>query len=158
MFTTTLGVAILSLGWGDAPATWHTEYSKAVAEACTSDKPLFIVICPGSSDYGRFAALGMFVSDNIERTLRTDYVRLIVDTETAAGKELALKFDAGDDPHFVILDRSAKWQVFYQSGNLGESRLGPVLAKNRRVKLSATGRPIHDVAQARREVVQLCST
>jgi hypothetical protein len=157
MFTM-LGVAALSLGWGDAPAPWHTDYAQAVSEACTSDKPLFIVICPGSSEYGRFTALGVFVSDSIERMLKADYVRLIVDTETPAGKELAQKFDAGDGPFFTILDRSAKWQVFYQSGYLSQSRLDTVIAKFRRVKLSATGRPIREVAAARREVVQLCST
>jgi hypothetical protein len=156
MFTM-LGVAALSLGWGDAPALWHTDYAQAVSEACTSDKPLFIVICPGSSEYARLATLGVFVSDEIERTLKSSYVRLLVDTETPEGKALARRFDTEDGPHFVILDRSAKWQVFYQSGYLGESKITTVLARNRRIKLSATGRPIREVAHVSRDVV-LCST
>jgi len=159
MFRTMLEVAIMiGFGPGELPAAWQSDYSKAVTEATASDKPLFIVICPGASEYGRFAALGTFVSDGIERTLSSDYVRCFMDTDTPEGKELARKFDTEEGPHFVILDRSAKWQVFYESGYLSESRVSSILAKYRRIKLSASGRRIEEVAQARRPDVRLCST
>ena len=157
MFTTLLGVAAyVGLGWGGTPTVWHSDYAQAVAEACNSDKPLFIVICSGSSDYGQLAALGTFVSDGVERTLRTDYVRFMIDTDTQAGRELAKKFDVEEGPHFVILDRTCKWQIYYRSGTLLDTDLTSVLAQFRRTKLTASGRPVQEVA--RRQTVQLCST
>jgi len=157
MFTALLGVAAyIGIGWGEAPTAWHNDYAKAVSEACTSDKPLFIVICSGSSEYAQLASLGSFLSDGIERTLKTDYVRYMIDTDTPAGRELATKFDVEEGPHFVVLDRTCKWQVYYQSGTLLDTDLTPVLARFRRAKLTASGRPIQEVA--RRTVVQACST
>ena len=157
MFTALLGVAAyVGVGWGEAPTAWHNDYAQAVSEACTSDKPLFIVICSGSSEYAQLASLGSFLSDGIERTLKTDYVRIMIDTDSPAGRELARQFDVEEGPHFVILDRSCKWQVYYQSGTLLETDLTPVLAQFRRTKLTASGRPIQEVAK--RPVVQVCST
>lgn len=157
MYTALLGVAAyVGIGWGGAPTVWHNDYAQAVAEACNSDKPLFIVICSGSSEYGELASLGAFLSDGIERTLKADYVRIMIDTDSPAGRELAQKFDVEEGPHFVILDRSCKWQVFYRSGTLLEKDLTPVLARYRRTKMTASGRPIQEVAK--RQAVQLCST
>jgi hypothetical protein len=157
MFTAMLSVAAyVGLGWGGAPTAWHSDYAQAVAEACNSDKPLFIVICSSSSEYGQLASLGTFLSDGVEGKLRTDYVRFMIDMDTAEGRELAQRFDVAEGPHFVILDRTCKWQVYYRSGTLLESDLSPVLARFRRSKLTASGRPIQEVA--RRQTVQLCST
>ena len=157
MFTTMLGVAIqVGIGWGGTPAVWHSDYAQAHDEACNSDKPLFIVICSKSSEYGQMASLGIFLSDTLEKTLQADYVRFLIDTDTPDGQKLAKQFDAGDAPHFVILDRSGKWQVFYQAGYLMENDLVPVLAKHRRIKLTAAGKVIQEVAQ--RPVVRTCST
>ena len=157
MFATLLGVAVYGgIGWSGSAAVWHNDYAKAVAEACSSDKPVLIVICSGSSDYGKLASLGTFLSDKIEQTLEADYVRLMVDTDTAAGGELAKKFAVEEGPHFVILDRTAKWQVYYHSGVMLETDLAPVLAQCRRVKLAADGRPVKEVTK--RQPVQVCST
>jgi hypothetical protein len=160
MYTTLLGVAMyFGFGGASAPAAWHTDYAKAHAEACASDKPLFIVICPGSSDYARMMALGTFLNDQIEESLRTGYVRSCIDTETPEGQELARKFDTDQGPHFVIIDRSGKWQVFYRSGILLDRDLAPVLTKYRRAKLTATGTPIVETkTKVIRTTVQLCST
>lgn len=157
MFTALLGVAAyVGIGWGDAPTVWHNDYAQAVAEACNSDKPLFIVICSGSSEYSQLASLGTFLSEGVERTLRTDYVRFMIDTDTPAGRELAKRFDVEEGPHFVILDRSCKWQVYYRSGTLLDTDLTPVLSRFRRTKLTASGRPIQEVA--RRAEIRVCST
>jgi hypothetical protein len=157
MFTTMLGLAVqVGIGWGGTPIMWHNDYAIAHEEACNSDKPLFIVICSNSSEYGQMASLGIFLSEALEKTLQANYVRFMIDTDTPEGQKLALQFDAGDAPHFVILDRSGKWQVYYRAGYLLETDLAPVLAKHRRIKLTASGRVIQEVAQ--RSNVQLCST
>jgi thioredoxin-related protein len=157
MLSTVLGLAVAAATTRlDLPAIWHSDYSQAHAEATSLDKPLFIVFCSGSSEYARMISLGTFLSDRIERSLDADYVRLLVDTDTPAGRELAKRFDAPDEPHFVILDRSGKWQVFYRSGYMLEEDMAPVLAQFRRVKLAANGRPIPEVAS--RPTIRLCST
>jgi hypothetical protein len=159
MFSTMFGIAIsISAAWTDAPSTWHGDYATAHAEACKADKPLFIVICPASSDYARMMALGTFMSDEVERVLRADYVRFMLDTTTPEGKAMAKQFDATEGPHFVILDRSGKWQVYYQAGVLLEHELTPILARFRRSKLNASGRSVEPVVVTRRLPVQLCST
>jgi hypothetical protein len=158
MITTSLGVTLtLTLfGWGVAPAGWHNDYAQAHAHATSSDKPLFIVICSGSSEYRQLAALGVFLSDGLEKTLRADFVRLFIDSDTVGGKALAQQFEAGDKPHFVILDRSGRWQVYYKSGYLLEEDLSPVLRQFRRIRMSASGIPVREVI--RQTVAQVCTT
>jgi hypothetical protein len=158
MFNTLLGVMV-TLGFSskDASTAWYSDYARACAEATSSDKPLFIVICSGSSEYHEMASLGVFFSDKLEKTLQSDYVRLFIDSDSECGKAIAEKFEATDDtPHFVILDRTARWQVFYKSGYLLEDDLVRVLKQFKRSKLSANGKPIRQVAHY--AVTQACST
>jgi hypothetical protein len=153
-----LGVMVaINLGVGWAPAVWHNDYARACAEAHGSDKPLFIVICPAASEYRQMASLGVFLSDGLEKTLQSDYVRLFIDTDSVSGKELAQRFEATDEaPHFVILDRTGRWQVYYKTGYLLEEDLAPVLKQFRRTKLAANGLPIREIV--RQPVAQVCST
>ena len=102
------------------------------------------------------ARLGVFLNEGIERTLRTDFVRFWLDTDSEEGQALAKQFTQDEDPHFVIIDRSGKWKVFYQTGYLLEEDLTPILSMFRRIKLDANGRTIVEVT--RRPVVQVCST
>ena len=157
MVKTMLGISmVMGLGWDGTPSAWHTDYSKAHAEACSTDKPLFIVLCSESSEYGRMAALGTFLSDAIERHLQADYVRVMINTDSASGQELARQFECTGDIHFAILDRSGRWQVYYKTGYLLEDDLRPVLAQFRRTKLAANGQPVRE--PTRRPTIQLCST
>ncbi len=156
MFATAFASMLVGISLAGPPAVWHLDYARAHAEACSSDKPLFVVICSSSSEYAQMARMGVFLNENIEQTLRTDYVRFWLDTDTEEGRELAKQFTEDEDPHFVIIDRSGKWKVFYQTGYLLEEDLTPILSMFRRVKLDAQGRTIVDVS--RRPAVQVCST
>src|SRR5262245_21301412 len=91
---------------------WHNNYASACAESISRDRPLFIMFCSGQFDLARSAKAGLFVSEAVERSLRTSYVRLNVDLETADGLSLANKFQITLDPSFVILDRSNEWTIF----------------------------------------------
>ena len=157
MIASMLGVTVAaSLGLGGSPVAWHNDYARAHAQAISSDKPLFILICSGSSEYRQMASLGVFLSEGLEKSLQTDFVRLFIDSDTVGGKELAQRFEAGEDPHFVILDRTCRWQVFYKSGFLLEEDLAPVLAQFRRAKLSAIGAQVREVI--RQPVATACRT
>jgi hypothetical protein len=157
MFTTLLGVAVtIGAGWAETPSAWHSDYAAAHAEARKADKPLFIMICPGASEYAQMIGLGTFLNERIEGSLRTDYVRVVIDSTTPEGQATAKQFGVEQGPYFAIIDRSGKWQVFYQAGILLEDDLTPVLAKHRRSKLNSQGRPVVEVAQ--RQTIRLCST
>ncbi len=153
MFTMTMVVAGLS--WTATAPVWRVDYAEAHAESLSSDKPLFIVFCPGSQGPDR-ATASLSVSESAERLLRADYVRLVVDTDSAAGKQLASQFEAVDPLHVVVLDRSGKWQVYYKSGPMADGELISTLTQFRRAKLTAEGKPVAEVVK--RPVVQLCST
>jgi hypothetical protein len=153
MFSMAMMAAALT--WSAGPTAWHVDYAQAHAEALAGDKPLFIVFCRGGQT--REGAIGgLTVSDAAERLLRTDYVRLVVDSDTAAGKHLAGQFEAVEATHVVILDRSGKWQVYYKSGPIKDGELASAVTQFRRAKLTAEGRPIDEVVK--RPVIQLCST
>jgi hypothetical protein len=153
MFTMTM--MVVGLSWSAAPAVWHVDYAQAHAESLSSDKPLFIVFCPGSQGPDR-ATASLSVSESVGRVLHADYVRLVVDTDSAAGKQLASQFEAVDPLHVVILDRSGKWQVYYESGPIGDAKLIAALAQFRRAKLTPEGKPVAEATK--RPVIQLCST
>ena len=156
MLTTLLGVAVtIGAGWVE-PTGWHTDYAKAHAEARKADKPLFVMICPGSSEYAQMTGLGTFLNERVEGSLRTDFVRVMIDTDTPEGQEMAKQFQVEEGPYFAIIDRSGKWQVYYQTGIVLEDDLTPVLAKHRRTKLNSQGRPVTEVAE--RSTIRLCST
>jgi hypothetical protein len=156
MINALLGVVVYVCGFGGAATGWHTDYAEAHAAATASDKPLFIVMVEGSSDYAAMIQLGTFLSTPIEQSLRADYVRIVLDVATPEGLEVSRRFGVEKGPHFVIIDRSGKWQVHRQSGVVLDNDLRPVLTRHRRSKCTADGRTLWEGSQP--AVTALCRT
>lgn len=157
MFTQILGIAVwVGVSCAHVAAGWQVDYAEAHAAARRSDKPLFIVICSSSSPYAGMVTAGTFVSEAIEESLRSDYVRLVIHTDTPAGHELAKQFSAQQTPRLVILDRSGDWQVYRESGTHTEKELSVALTKFRRSKLNAKGQPVAE--EAKPVATALCRT
>jgi putative thioredoxin len=133
----------------DSPAAWYQDYAAARDAAIAADRPLLVLLCDSSSPYSTWIPHDTFLSDKVERTLRERYVRLFIDTETESGRKLASQFEVERGPHWVIMDRSGRWQVYYQSGNLYESELAGVLARFSDAKLDAEGKPLRRDARTR---------
>ena len=71
----------------------------------------------------------------IEKALKADYTRLFVDTSSKRGKVLAEAFEADEFPHLVVIDRTGKVQVYWQTGTQTVEELASVLKTYRRAKV-----------------------
>jgi hypothetical protein len=95
MLTTTLTIVALlggvSPGANGTLPTWQTDYAQARTTASTDNEPIAVFIARGSEAMGRMLADGS-ISADAARLLRDKYVCLFLDTDTAAGKELAGHF------------------------------------------------------------------
>jgi hypothetical protein len=94
MITTTLAVLALAggLSTGSIPSpSWHKDYAQAMALASSEHKPMAVFISRGSAMPGKMLADGTIPTE-AAKLLRESYVCVYLDTETAAGKELAGRF------------------------------------------------------------------
>lgn len=129
------GLGLLA-GAAEKPA-WLSDYKAALGQVRQDDKPLFITFCAGSSAQGGMVQHGPFVSQDVEKSLASGYVRLFVDTDKPEGRALAQHFGTGATPWMVIIDRSTHWQVARQTLPQVAAELGSVLEKFKTSKLEA---------------------
>src|SRR5262245_53631412 len=80
---------------------WFRDYAEARDAAVAFDRPLLVLICDGSSYYGKMATQIVFISNRIERTLQDKYARLYIDTETEEGRVVASQFGVERGPYWV---------------------------------------------------------
>ncbi|MBI3465724.1 MAG: thioredoxin fold domain-containing protein [Planctomycetes bacterium] len=148
MLTTALTLALL-IGnpWDDQGPAWHTDYPAAMSQVRQADKPLFVLFCARASQESYLKPEGEFLGAEVEHLLKTDYVSVIIDTDTRAGAAQAAQFGVAIVPYCAIIDRSGKWQMFYQAGYPAAHKILNVLEQNRRTKLGADRKPIRDVAR-----------
>jgi hypothetical protein len=95
MITTTLAVLALAggLSTGNVPSpSWHKDYAQAMALASSEHKPMVVFISHGTATPGKMLADGTIPTE-AAKLLRDSYVCVYLDTETAAGKELAGRFE-----------------------------------------------------------------
>jgi hypothetical protein len=95
MITTTLAVLALAggLSTGNIPSpSWHKDYAQAMAVASSELKPMAVFINHGASMPGKMVADGT-IPVEAAKLLRESYVCVYLDTSTAAGKDMAGRFD-----------------------------------------------------------------
>lgn len=138
MFATVLSIMCF-VGGDDSSdfGTWRLDYGRAIQEVAEQDKPLFIAFDKVDSDVGKMVASDQFMDSQVENALAADYVRMFVDVESEAGKELAAQFGAVEFPGFVVIDRSAHWQAYRRSGSHSPADLLSVLTRYRRTKITS---------------------
>src|SRR5262245_12684887 len=92
MITTTLAVVALAGALNASPMTgWRTDYAQAMSVASTEGKPMAVFIGKGTDRISRMVSEGTISSD-ASRLLRESYISVYLDTDTAAGKDLAGRF------------------------------------------------------------------
>ena len=138
MIATVLSI-MLFVGVDDSSdfGNWCLDYERAVKAVEEQDKPLFIVFDKVDSDLGRMVASSEFMDGQVENALAADYVRMFVDVESEAGKQLAAQFGAAEFPRIVVIDRSAHWQAYRRSGSHSATDLLSVLTRYRRTKITS---------------------
>lgn len=116
---------------------WHSSYADAISEVRRTDKPLFLLFDGGPSSAVQVVGGSPVLSNETEKALASDYVRMYVDTGNESGRALAARFGASEMPLTVVIDRSGDWQMYRRSGVPTTAELLGVLSQFRRVKYSA---------------------
>jgi hypothetical protein len=92
MVSTSLVVAVTALAAAPSPVL-QADYSAARAAAAAANKPMAVFI--GGGKVERMVADGSLPAD-AARLLRENYVCVVVNTETGAGKDLAGRFEMAE--------------------------------------------------------------
>ena len=123
MITTTLAVVALAgaLGAGASPSPgWQSDYAKAISVASAERKPVAVFIGSGEGKPGKMIESGTIPSD-AAKLLRDNYVCVYVNTDTAAGKDLAGRFALSEG--LVISNPGGTTQALRHNGVVGGADL-----------------------------------
>lgn len=117
-------IAVIALAGstiGNIPAQpeWKNDYREARQLALEGKKPLAVFIGSG--------ALGGF-DPKVAQLLKDKYVCVYVNTDTAAGKNLAKQFEV-DDKGLVISDKTGSVEAFHHSGDLSKDLIEKALVR-----------------------------
>jgi hypothetical protein len=118
MITTTLAVLALAggLSTGNIPSpSWHKDYAQAMAVASSELKPMAVFISHGASMPGKLVSDGTIPAE-AAKLLRESYVCVYLDTATAAGKDMAGRFDLSEG--LVISSPGGGVQALRHSGSV----------------------------------------
>lgn len=130
MFTTTLAVIALAGGnsSGVIPSTpnWHTDYAQALSRSSAEGKPMAVFIGNGADKFAKMFADGTITAD-AARVLGDSYVCVYLDADTAAGKDLAGRFELTEG--LVISSRGGSHQAYRHAGALRAAELAESLNK-----------------------------
>jgi hypothetical protein len=130
MFTTTLAAIALAGGIssGAIPSApnWHTDYAQAMSRSSAEGKPMAVFIGNGADRLARMTADGTITGESA-RVLRASYICVYLDSETAAGKDLASRFEMTEG--LVISSRGGNVQAYRHSGSIGGKELTDSLSR-----------------------------
>jgi hypothetical protein len=105
---------------------WQTDYRKVLAQAAESQKPIAVFIAHGEAGFARVIAEGKLGSEEAQ-LLKSSYVCLYVDTETAGGKKLSSAFEMKEG--LVISGKAGDKQALRHEGPVTQAKLAKYLTK-----------------------------
>jgi hypothetical protein len=125
MYTSIAGVAlaVFASATSLAPA-WHLDYKQARALGEREHKPLVVVIGSGKTPWANLSKVAE-QDESINQTLRSNYICLFVDTDTADGQRLSKFFSMSQG--LVISDKSGEVQAYRHAGELSASQVAQAL-------------------------------
>jgi hypothetical protein len=130
MFTTTLAAIALAGGIssGAIPSApnWHTDYAQAMSRSSAEGKPMAVFIGNGADRLAKMMADGTITAD-AAKVLNASYVCVYLDADTAAGKDLASRFEISRG--LIISSRGGNLQAYRHSGTIGGKELTESLNK-----------------------------
>lgn len=120
MFVTALTAAVLgsTLSPGSVTPTWKTDYRDALTAAAAEHKPVAVFVGRGA---------GPAVPAEAGQLLAAKYVCLFVNTDTAAGQELAGKFGLSEG--LVVSSKGGEVQALKHAGAVAPAALTGYLTK-----------------------------
>ncbi|VTS00204.1 thioredoxin domain-containing protein [Tuwongella immobilis] len=116
--TTSLTLVLVSMLSPSATPTisWQSDFATAQAMAREQHKPLAVFFTPTVGV--EQVKLGAAFSANVYETLASDYVCLVVNVDTPAGKALLPMFRMPSTGGIVVSERSGDFQAFRHEGDL----------------------------------------
>lgn len=136
MISTTFAAVALSaaLTAGAATPTWQSDYAKALQTASAEQKPIAVFIGKGETGYTKVA--GGQIPTDAGQLLAQNYVCVYVNTDTAAGKALAGKFDISKG--LIISGKGGDVQALRYAGTVTPIELTGFLTKYSSAKAVTT--------------------
>jgi len=124
MFSTFAAIALLATGATETPS-WQTDYTKALQFAAAQQKPVAVFIGQGNAGYAKVA--GGSIPADASQILAKNYVCVYVNTDTAAGKNLAGQFEINKG--LVISGKGGDVQALRFAGSVTPLELTGYLSK-----------------------------
>jgi len=125
MTTTTLALLALAggLSSGTIPSgpSWQTDYAQALTRASAERKPMAVFIGHGADRFKTVLAEGTVLPADAAKLLQNSYVCMYLDTDTAAGKELAGRFALAGG--LVISSPGGTSQAYRHNGTITGAEL-----------------------------------
>lgn len=127
MFVTALTAALLgsTLSPGTVAPAWKTDYREAMTAAAADGKPVAVFIGKGDGGFARVVAGE--VPAEAGKLLAAKFVCLYVNTDTAAGKDLAGRFGMAEG--LVVSSKGGEVQALKHAGAVAPAALTGYLTK-----------------------------
>ena len=123
--TSFTAAAFVVLSAGSIPApNWQKDYATAMTAAVAQQKPMAVFIGQGEDGFKKLVAGGE-IPTGVGQVLSSQYVSVYVNTDTAAGKELAGQFEMSAG--LVISTRGGAKQALRLPGTVNGTDLTGVL-------------------------------
>jgi hypothetical protein len=106
----------------DAVPTWQTDYTAALRQAETQNKPLAVFLAPGENGYEKVSRDGKLTRET-RQFLSENYIPVSINTETEQGRRLAQAFEMPGGKGIVISNRNGAQQAFWHQGDLTNQEL-----------------------------------
>jgi hypothetical protein len=121
---TAAALVVLTSGSASTVPAWQKDYARAMAVAVAQQKPMAVFIGHGEAGYAKLVAGGQ-IPAAANTVLNSQYVAVYVNTETAAGKELAGAFEMQSG--LVISTRGGEKQALRHAGSVAATELTGLL-------------------------------
>jgi hypothetical protein len=130
MSSTTLVFALASLVASYAPdsLSWHADYGSAKLLGTEEARPLAVFIGSGEAGWNQVSRDGPLARE-VKQLLAKNYICVYVNTDSEAGRQLAMNFEVHQGPGLVISDHTGNYQAFHHSGDLPSQQLARYLKR-----------------------------
>ena len=120
-------VGTMQLPHANEGQKWHADYGEALKAAQSSGKPLLIVMLDPSAK-PPVSRVSRTEEARVEELL-AKYELCQIDVSSKYGQAVAKAFETNEVPFTVIIDKSAKKQLYRRAGDLDNGQWTTVLAR-----------------------------
>ncbi|MGQ0637080.1 MAG: hypothetical protein ACT4QC_20920 [Planctomycetaceae bacterium] len=131
-------------------ATVYDDYKQAYLAAKSTNRPILLVINPGSDSDLQPHDLDVLRRSGHRRELLGNYVVAVIDASTSDGQSVHKLFGSPPLPRVSVIDKQQKWQIFRSSQAFTPEDWNVVLEKYQAGESPPVAAPKCNCANARR--------